>query len=32
MNTRLKPTALLAQYACYVIGYDWRAERGLESA
>lgn len=27
---RLKPIALLTQYACYVFGYDWRAARGLE--
>ena len=32
MNIRLKPIALLTQYACYVIGHDWRVARGLESA
>jgi hypothetical protein len=29
---KLRPTALLAQYACYVFGHDWRAARGLEPA
>lgn len=26
---KLTKLAVLAQYACYVIGYDWRAARGL---
>lgn len=26
---KLKPVALLAQYACYVIGYEWRAARRM---